>query len=343
MLDKKDFCDFLRKARKAEEVSQKFSISNAQLKKLLADPIMGHELFPLYDDNGELFYRYCVLPEKLEVKPRIWRSTLSEDPQKPYQVINMPSDVNWERITMIPLYDIQWGSTGHDEKKLNDYIQFIEETDNAFAFLGGDILQNALINSPGGSVYDQIIRPKEQGPTFIKKFLPIAHKILWAITGNHEARTEKVADINPLSFVCRDLGIPYFDQPAYTDINWKGHTFKLFSQHGTSGAGTPGGRVNAAMRPVIFTEFTHFYVMGHVNDVFANPTIRTCRERIYEEKNGKKVLKEIRLVERPQYIIIAPSFETYHGTYAARAALTPFATGEVSCRLNADGSYEVTE
>ncbi|MDP2668392.1 MAG: hypothetical protein Q8P07_00975 [bacterium] len=343
MVDSKELFEFLRKARKEEELLKKFSISKNDLRKVLRRPIKGYDLFPLYNTHGEMLYRYCALPEKLEIKPRIWRCVLSEDERIPYQVVNFPDNIDWKRITIVPLYDIQWGSTGNDEKKLDEYIRFIEKTENAFGFFGGDILQNALINSPGGSVFDQIIRPKEQGPTFIKKFQPIAHKILWAFTGNHEARTEKVADINPLNFVCRDMGIPYFDQPVYTDINWKGHTFRFFTQHGTSGAGTPGGRVNAAMRPVIFTEFTNFYIMGHVNDVFTNPNIRVCRERIYEVKKGKKVLKEIRLIEREQYIVIAPSFETYHGTYAARAALTPFATGDVSCRLNADGSYEVTE
>ena len=343
MIDSKKLVTCLKKARTEVELLKEFSVSKMELKMSLKRVMEGHELFVLYDADGRPFYRYCALPEKLEIKPRIWQCALSSDERIPYQVINFPDDLPWKRLTVVPLYDVQWGSTGHDEKKLNEYIQFIAKTENAFGFLGGDVLQNALINSPGGSVFDQSIRPKEQGPTFVKKFQPIAHKLLWALTGNHEARTEKVADINPLTFVCRDLNVPYFDQPAYTDINWKGHTFRFFSQHGTSGANTPGGRVNAAMRPIVFTNFTHFYVMGHVNDVFANPTIRTCRERIYEEKNGKKVLKEIRLVERPQYIIIAPSFETYHGTYAARAALTPFATGDVSCRLNADGSYEVTE
>jgi len=342
MIDQKKLIGFLQKAHTLEDLAKEFGVSVAVAKRNLKRVVDNHELFSLYDSDGSLFYRYCAMPEKLEIKPRVWQCVLSQDERIPYQVINFP-DNDWERITIIPLYDVQWGSDGHDEKKFDEYIRFIEKTENAFAFGGGDTLQNALINSPGGSIYDQKMRPRLQVPTLIQKLAPIAHKMLWALTGNHEARSEKVADFNPLYFVCRELGIPYFDQPAYTDINWHGHTFRFFSQHGTSGAGTPGGRVNAAMKPVIFTEFTHFYTMGHVNDVFANPNIRVCRERIYEEKHGKKTLKEIRLVEKPQYIVIAPSFETYHGTYAARAAMTPFATGDVSCRLNADGSYEVTE
>ena len=342
-MDEKKILEFLQKPRSEGEVRKEFSIPRRNIDNALKRILAGHELFVLYNDRGEPFYRYCSFPEKLDIQPRIWQCAISPDERIPYQVVNFPSGLNWKKIIIVPFYDVQWGSTGHDEKKLDEYIQFVAKTENAFGFFGGDVLQNALINSPGGSVFDQAIRPKDQGKTFVKKFQPIAHKLLWGLTGNHEARTEKVADINPLTFVCKDLCVPYFDQPVYTDINWKGHTFRVFSQHGTSGAGTPGGRVNSAMRPVGFTEFTHFYIMGHVNDVFANPNIRICRERIYEEKNGKKVLKEIRLVERLQYIIIAPSFETYHGTYAARAALTPFATGDVSCRLNADGSYEVTE
>lgn len=343
MTDEKKIVEFLQKPRSVEEVRKELFVPRGDLKKVLKRIMEGHELFALYNDLGQTFYRYCPLPEKVELQPRIWQCAFCPDERKPYQVINFPNDLNWKKIIIVPFYDVQWGSTGHDEKKLDEYIHFVAKTENAFGFLGGDVLQNALVNSPGGSVFDQAIRPKDQGKTFVKKFQPIAHKLMWALTGNHEHRTEVVADINPLTFVCRDLQVPYFDQPAYTDINWKGHTFRFFSQHGTSGAGTPGGRVNAAMRPVIFTEFTNFFIMGHVNDVFANPNIRKCRERIYEEKNGKKVLKEIRLVDKLQYIVIAPSFETYHGTYAARAALTPFATGDVSCRLNADGSYEVTE
>src|SRR3989344_1056525 len=190
MIDQKKLIGFLQKAHTLEDLAKEFGVSVAVAKRNLKRVVDNHELFSLYDSDGSLFYRYCAMPEKLEIKPRVWQCVLSQDERIPYQVINFP-DNDWERITIIPLYDVQWGSDGHDEKKFDEYIRFIEKTENAFAFGGGDTLQNALINSPGGSIYDQKMRPRLQVPTLIQKLAPIAHKMLWALTGNHEARSEK--------------------------------------------------------------------------------------------------------------------------------------------------------
>jgi len=335
-----DFINFLSRGRTVAEISQRFSITPEQVKEILKERTPKEsELFSSRNELNQPIFLLLPKPEKRVQKQRIWSPVMHRDERKPYLWIKMPSSSSWKKITIAPLYDIHYGAEGCDEKKFDEYIDWITKTDNVFSILGGDNLENALVDSPGGSIFEQLIRPHRQVIQFEEKIAPIAHKILWALPGGHEERSKKRSDIDPLWFICRNLGIPYYNQPIFADILWEGHVFSFYCHHGITNSRTEGGKLNAANRPLAYTEFTMFYIMGHVHDEVTNPSIRICRERKFNE-NGN--LLEWRLVEKEQYVVIAPAFYKYWGTYAARAGYFPPSTGAVACILYANGNYEAS-
>jgi len=333
--------DFLsNRGRTKEEIAKKLHLSEREINKLILKKFNGFEFYIQQTQIGEEIYRLIVPPLPLIIPKRIWTFAKHTDPKKPYIWIQFPSGLNWKKIINVPLSDLQWGADDCDEKQIREYVEWIEKTPNVFCFLNGDILNNALANSPGGSVYWDKMRPRIQVQTLIELLRPIAHKILWAQPGNHEERTIKLADIDPLYWIARTLDIPYYNQPLFANILWEGHTFNFYSFHGFSGSRTEGGKLNAAARPIEWTEFIMFYVMGHVHTPMGNPITRRCIFRKHDEK-GK--IKELRIVDRDQYVIIAAAWMEFWNSYAAKAGYSPPPQGGVPCFLLANGGYEISE
>lgn len=312
--------------------------SDNQLDKLLTQLDPSHSLF-VQRQEGEMFYRLESNVGPGVLMPKIWQVARCPDPKKPYLWIQFP-DNNWKKIMVVPLSDLQWGAEECREEAIRSYIKWIGETENVFAFINGDLLNNALAGSVGGSVYFDKIKPHEQVLTMIELLRPIAHKILWAIPGNHEERTVKVADLDPLEWICMALNIPYYSQPIFVDILWNDHRFSFYCFHGVSGSRTMGGKLNAASKPMEWTEFIMFYVMGHVHEPMGNPVTRRCIVRTYG-KNGK--LKELKVIDRDQYVIIAAAWLNFWDSYAHKAAYAPPPQGSPIAYLLANGGYEMSQ
>lgn len=317
---------------------KKLGLSEKEIKEHLGNSIDGIRLFEQRMEN-QIFY-HCIeeLPPTV-IPKRIWQHAQCPDHKKPYFWFQFP-DTNWKKMILVPLSDLQWGSEECDIAQLKDYIGYIRENENVFAFLNGDILNNALPDSPGGSIFWDVARPREQVRTVIDLLAPIAHKILWAIPGNHEERSIKRADIDPLYWICQKLGIPYSDQPIFADILWRSHRFNFYCFHGISGSRTMGGKLNAAMRPIDWTEFTMFFIMGHVHEPMGNPVTRRCILREYNEKGQ---LTSLRVVDREQYVVICAAWLKFWGGYGAKMGFSPQSQGGTPCLLYKNGDYGISE
>jgi len=309
-----------------------------KLDRWLTKPTPGHNLLTQRFES-ELYYRLEPETVAKPLKPRIWQLARCSNAKKPYLWIQFP-DMNFKKLMVVPLSDVHWGAEECRYDEIRDFVRWIGSTSNVFTFLNGDIVNNALANSVGGSVHSDIMTPTQQVKSMIELLRPIAHKILWAIPGNHEGRTIKIANLDPLEWICMMLNIPYYDQPVFSNILWRNHRFNFYCMHGTSGSRTIGGKLNAAARPMEWTEFTMFYVMGHVHEPMGNPITRRCVVRTYY-KNGK--LKELKIVDRDQYVIIAGAWLNFWQSYAHRSAYAPPPQGSPFAYLLANGGYEISQ
>jgi predicted phosphodiesterase len=346
--DPNKLAEFLSRPRTIPEIAAELGLKTLNAKKVWS--LRLPDQVDLFEQKNELDHSVFVVvghkpPPELE--DPIWRHWLS--PQHfPYLWIQLPPDYNHPRVRIIPLSDVHYGAKAHSEKRFREYLSWIASKPDVFVFLNGDILENAIDGSIGGAVYESILTPDEQiygkrdgsALGMIELLRPIAHKILWAHPGNHEWRTKKKTDIDLVKIICRDLRIPYFDEPIYADVLCWGQRFTFFCHHGKTGSATKGGKMNAASRPGEFQEAVDFMVMGHVHDSMANPITRIVRKREYDE-NGKLV--SFKLLERPQFTVICPSFYDYFNNYSARAGYAPGSWGTVTCTLFEDGTYRASE
>jgi len=92
-------------------------------------------------------------------------------------------------------------------------IQTILETPNLFVVLGGDIIDNQIKHLSG--LLASRTRPGTQWK-WLRRFLRrIRPKLVACISGNHDAWTALLTDLDLLEFETSDLGIPY-DQDELT-------------------------------------------------------------------------------------------------------------------------------
>lgn len=347
-LDPDRLAKYLAEPRTGEQIANTFKLRNGERKSIAGLPVPdGDRIFEI-KDRDEVTHYVCVPQLRDKCGPqRGWAIRYQAEGQ-PYIQIQFPKDMTLKRIKIVPLSDVHYGAHACSENRFKRYLDYIARTPDVYTFLNGDIMENAIAAAIGGAVYESKLTPSEQvwgrkdgtAPGLIELLQPIAHKILWALPGNHEWRTWKACNIDPLRIICSELGLPYYDEPIFIDLLAWGHRFTIYSQHGSSGSGTKGGKLNAASKPGEFQEATDFLVMGHVHDSMTNPEDRIVRVREYDDDGN---LTGFRLEMRSVYVVICPSFHGYFNSYGARAGYAPGSWGSVALTLYQDGNCRASE
>jgi hypothetical protein len=339
---------FLSKPHTAVEIAKELKLAGLDEEKVRKLTLPAtHALFEQKDTNNASIFLAAPREFGKSIKPREW-ALWCAGKEVPYLWIQFPMNLSVPRLKIVPLSDVHYGVRAHSRKRFGEYLKWIESQEDVYTFLNGDIIENAIDGSIGGAVYESVLSPSEQiwgshdgkEPGIIELLRPVAHKVLWAQPGNHEWRTWKKCNLDPLRIICRELGIPYFSEPIFADVLAWGHRFTFHCHHGVSGSNTKGGKMNAASKPAEYQEAVDFEIMGHVHDSMANPVTRIVRRR---EFNPKGELIGFRLEERAQYTVICPSFHGYFGSYGSRAGYAPGSWGSVSCTIYHDGNYRASE
>lgn len=112
-----------------------------------------------------------------------------------------------DEICVIPLSDLHLGAKSCMLKEIKETIKHIAETPNCYTVLVGDIIDNGVITGKALGVYDNVLSPMQQITQAVELLKPIKNKILACVSGNHEDRTEKSTNINPMYLICAELGI----------------------------------------------------------------------------------------------------------------------------------------
>ena len=102
--------------------------------------------------------------------------------------------------------DLHLGDRHTDYDLIQRRIKDVEEKENAYCILNGDLLNNATKTSVSDS-YAEEIPPMEQIQKAIKLFEPIQDKIMAITTGNHESRTYQKEGIDLIEVMARQMGL----------------------------------------------------------------------------------------------------------------------------------------
>lgn len=332
-------------ARTSEEYARLLEASPIDVEKLFRENGFpdGFEVV-LWKNHLGIDYFELVPPEKPreEPKPRAFRFIRSKNDS--YIRVFIPDDIldasgkKAKFIEIFPFSDVHWGHKQCDKRNFLLDVKEVERRPNRFAWLNGDIIENALGDSAGGAAWaEQDMTPDHQRETIQEVFHRISHRLLLGLPGNHEDRSKKKSQSHPLKEVCSGLDVPYFSGPVNLEVIWKGYRWTFHLSHGTGASNKVGGKLNMAGRPRGFTDFRNFFVVGHVHDQISHKVIRTVPRREFEGNVLKRFWKE----EVKEYKVICPSYLLYAGTYAEEMGYDPGSRNTIAMQLYANGEYYV--
>lgn len=115
---------------------------------------------------------------------------------------------SWDSVQLAPLYDVHIGHDEHDAEMFSRHLRWLRETPNVLTFNGGDLIENASKLSVGNGVYQQL-KPQHQLVRALLQLAGVAHKMLFALPGNHEDRTE-ILGFSVAAWMAALLQVPYF-------------------------------------------------------------------------------------------------------------------------------------
>lgn len=205
-------------------------------------------------------------------------------------------------IEIIHLTDVQYGHLACNVQKFIEYREWILSEPNRFVFFGGDMVDAATALSVA-SPYENTEEPQGQVYKFVQMAMPIRHRVLGYVGGNHERRSSKAfGDLGHL--IATLLKIPYSSGKQFVDINYGGHQpFKNSLWHGGTGSKTKGAKAQMIHRFMTQGD-SQVYWVGHLHDVLMIGDVR--------ERRGP----DGAIVPEKYCGVMSSSFLEHYGTYA---------------------------
>lgn len=233
-----------------------------------------------------------------------------------------------DHIEILHLTDVQFGHLACNVPKFIEYRDWILREPNRFVFFGGDMVDSATAVSIA-SPYENTEEPQGQVYRFVELAMPLRHRVIGNVGGNHERRGVKTfGDLGHL--IATLLKIPYSSGKQFVDINYGKHApFKNSLWHGGTGSKTKGAKAQMIHRYMAQGD-SQVYWVGHLHDVLM---IGDVRER--RGVDGK--------IDLEKYCgVMSSSFLEHYGTYAEVAGLPAGDTQMWRLILEPNGKWEMT-
>lgn len=230
-------------------------------------------------------------------------------------------------IELLMLCDLQFGALTCNVNRFIEYRDWVLSKPNRFVFFGGDMIDAATILSVA-SPYDNTEEPQNQIYRFAELAMPLRHRVLAYVGGNHERRSVKTfGDAGHL--IASLLKIPYSSGRQFVDIHYGEHKpFKVDLFHGASGGGTKGAQAQALHRFMCQGE-ADLYLIGHLHSF--------CLLFDWRQRRKNKTIQLQKFAGA-----LSSSFLDYWGSYAETAGMSPSGTVMARCLLTPDGKWEIT-
>ena len=108
-------------------------------------------------------------------------------------------------IVIYPIADVHLGAPDQMEQEFMQFLDRLKDEPNAYITLGGDLLNVATKNSLS-NVYRERYMFSEAKKMMAEMLEPVKDKILCAVCGNHERRTMREVDVDPMYDIMVLLG-----------------------------------------------------------------------------------------------------------------------------------------
>ncbi len=122
-------------------------------------------------------------------------------------------------------------------------------------------------------------------------------------SGNHEERIRQLSSFDITKMMCRELNIPYLGYSALTKIKVNKLNFHVNSAHGSSGSGTPMGKMRNCMKMQNNAD-ADIYLYGHTHGLDYNV------QNYYRINNRGRYIEEC-----TKHFVLTGSFVNWDGSY----------------------------
>lgn len=203
------------------------------------------------------------------------------------------------------------------------WIKFSEQIlkePNSYITIGGDMMNNGTRSSVG-NIFEETMRPAVQKKWLARELEPLRDKILCAVSGNHEARSRKDADDNPLyDVMCKlDIEDRFRENMCFVKIQCgnkngnglKNPTYTIGVTHGTGGGIYTGAAVNRNERFGYIIDGLDALIVGHVH----KGAITKPQKVVIDKRNNKISFKD--------FVVISSTSWQQYGGYALNKMLMP--------------------
>lgn len=170
------------------------------------------------------------------------------------------TEKTFSNVCIVPLFDLHIGGEGTKLERLKLVIDFVKNTPNAVAVLGGDILDNATLNG-ATNAHTSKLNPDRALDLAVKLLEPIKNKIALVTAGNHDGLSggrNKDSNMAPAKQLAERLGVKYAPFNAMMRIklplkNAKRNkkdtiNYNVFITHGSGSAGSKAATVDTAFK-----------------------------------------------------------------------------------------------
>ena len=246
-------------------------------------------------------------------------------------------------IKIYPISDVHLGSLEHNVEEWNKFLAKLERAPNSYVILNGDLINNATRSSVS-NVFDDVLRPQEQKSRMIEYLEPIKDKILCAVSGNHERRSGKDADDDPMyDIMCKlDLEDIYRQNIAFLKLQFgskeeiakrQGVTYTIAVTHGAGGGIYTGASVNRNERFGYTIDNLDCLIVGHTH----KGTISKPCKLVIDPRNNVVIYKPFTVVSTQSWL--------NYGGYAVQKMLLPssIASSENPQRLKLNKKKKLIE
>lgn len=215
---------------------------------------------------------------------------------------------NFKEIEIMPIADWHWSDPNSDHDKIMSDIAYINDHDNVFAVLHGDLLDCAIASSVGDT-YGALLSPMEELRVCVDLFKPLAEKgkILTLLKGNHEHRHYKTNGIDVTALMAQQLGLAHRYSPTtsylfirFGQLGSNQHNRKvlytMYVTHGNSGGRKEGAKIQRLVDYSTICD-ADIYLCGHTHlpailkERFARPSFQnssiTYGTRLYINTSAK--------------------------------------------------------
>ena len=225
-------------------------------------------------------------------------------------------------IRIYPVYDLHIGAAECMVDEWEAFLAQVAKEDDARLIIGGDMLNNG-IKSSATNVYEETMRPREQKQKLTEYLKTVADKILCGVCGNHEYRSCKETDDDPLYDVfCKlDIEDKYRQNGAFVKLRFgdkaadglKNPTYMLAALHGAGGGMYIGSSANRGERFGAVIDGLDCLITGHTHKPLTFPVAKL----VFDSRNERVTQKDFR-------VIAATSWMRYGG-YGMRRMMLPTA------------------